>query len=547
MTLTSGSRLGPYEILAPLGEGGMGEVYRARDAKLGRNVALKVLPEAFARDNERMARFEREAKVLASLNHPNIASIYGLEDSCATHALVMELVEGLTLADRLKSGPIPIDEALRIARQICEALEYAHERGIVHRDLKPANVKLTNDDTVKVLDFGLAKAAEGNAASIDIATSPTIGQMATQAGVLLGTPAYMAPEQARGKAVDRRADIWAFGCFFYEMLTGKMAFRGETVTDTLAAVIRSEPDWLVLPSATPIRIRVLLQRCLLKDPKRRLRDIGEARISIDEVLDDAPEPSSVMGEKPPDSAELMRSKIPVPVKVARRPRSNAAIWTAVVAVVLLSVAGGYWANTISERSKAEHAPAIVAAVPPALPAPEAAKPSVGTPGTEQPAKPPHAKRPSASRPAGPPAAVEAPAPPQTAPLPPAQRSAGAAAAPSAVSAGQNDGAYSGRVCYGKTPNEPERCHREEGTIRSGKITSQWVVAREAGVTMFLAGDVAPSGDVKIEMRSQKADGTPVATIDLTGTLHDGLLDASGRFLRGRTATLNWHKNSPASN
>jgi serine/threonine protein kinase len=547
MTLTSGSRLGPYEILAPLGEGGMGEVYRARDAKLGRNVALKVLPEAFARDNERMARFEREAKVLASLNHPNIASIYGLEDSCATHALVMELVEGLTLADRLKSGPIPIDEALRIARQICEALEYAHERGIVHRDLKPANVKLTNDDTVKVLDFGLAKAAEGNAASIDIATSPTIGQMATQAGVLLGTPAYMAPEQARGKAVDRRADIWAFGCFLYEMLTGKMAFRGETVTDTLAAVIRSEPDWLVLPSATPIRIRVLLQRCLLKDPKRRLRDIGEARISIDEVLVDAPEPSAIIGEKPPDSAELMHSKIPVPVKVARRPRSSAAIWTAVVAVVLLSVAGGYWANTISERSKAEHAPAIVAAVPPALPTPEAVKPSVGTPGTEQPAKPPHAKRPSASRPAGRPAAVEAPAPPQTAPLPPAQRSAGAAAALSAVSAGQNDGAYSGRVCYGKTPNEPERCHREEGTISSGKITSQWVVAHEAGVTMFLAGDVATSGDVKIEMRSQKADGTPVATINLTGTLHDGLLDASGRFLRGRTATLNWHKNPPASN
>ena len=286
-----GSRLGPYEILAPIGAGGMGEVYRARDAKLGRDVALKVLPEAFARDAERMSRFQREAKVLASLDHPNIASIYGLEDSSSTHALVMQLIEGPTLADRIKQGPIPIDEALRIAKQICEALEYAHERGIIHRDLKPANVKVTSDDAVKVLDFGLAKALEGDASSMDISTSPTISRLATQAGVLLGTAAYMSPEQAKAKAVDRRADIWAFGCVLYEMLTGKMAFSGEAVTDTLAAVIRAEPDWSQLPAATPVRVRVLLQRCLQKDPKQRLQAIGDARISLDEVLSGAPDPA----------------------------------------------------------------------------------------------------------------------------------------------------------------------------------------------------------------------------------------------------------------
>jgi eukaryotic-like serine/threonine-protein kinase len=291
MAVGPGTRVGPYEILSAIGAGGMGEVYRARDAKLGRDVALKVLPEAFARDAERMARFQREAKVLASLNHPNIASIYGLEDSGTTHALVMELVEGPTLADRLKSGPIPISEALPIAKQICEALEYAHERGIVHRDLKPANVKVTPDDVVKILDFGLAKALEGDASSIDISTSPTISRLATQAGVLLGTAAYMSPEQAKGKAVDRRADIWAFGCVLYEMLTGKMAFGGESVTDTLASVIKEEPDWSLLPAATPIRVRVLLQRCLQKDPKQRLQAIGDARISLDEVLTGALDPT----------------------------------------------------------------------------------------------------------------------------------------------------------------------------------------------------------------------------------------------------------------
>jgi eukaryotic-like serine/threonine-protein kinase len=311
MALSTGTKLGFYEIVAPIGAGGMGEVYCARDAKLGRDVALKVLPEAFAHDAERMARFQREAKVLASLNHANIASIYGLEDSGGTHALVMELVEGPTLADRIKRGAIPVDESLRIAKQITEALEYAHERGIVHRDLKPANVSVTNDDVVKILDFGLAKALQdkatsfenahiddllhrrenliGDSASTDIANSPTLSEIMTRPGILLGTAAYMSPEQAKGKAVDRRADIWAFGCVLYEMLTGQMAFRGESATDTLAAVIKEEPDWSRLPVGTPIRVRVLLQRCLQKDPKQRLQAIGEARISLDEVLSGVPD------------------------------------------------------------------------------------------------------------------------------------------------------------------------------------------------------------------------------------------------------------------
>jgi Tol biopolymer transport system component len=269
----------------------MGEVYRARDSKLGRDVAIKVLPDAFARDADRLARFQREAKLLAALNHANIASIYGLEDSASSHALVMELVEGPTLADRIEQGPIPIEESLRIAKQICDALEYAHERGIVHRDLKPANVKVTTEDAVKVLDFGLAKALEGDAAAGDVATSPTITRMATMQGVLIGTAAYMSPEQAKAKPVDRRADIWGFGCVLYEMLTAKQAFDGDTITDILAAVIKEEPDLSQLPAGTPARVRVLLERCFRKDPKLRLRDIGDARISIDEVLSGASEPT----------------------------------------------------------------------------------------------------------------------------------------------------------------------------------------------------------------------------------------------------------------
>src|SRR5690348_362100 len=297
MALKTGANLGAYEILAPLGAGGMGEVYRARDTRLGRDVALKVLPEAFARDAERMARLRREAQVLASLNHPNIAAIYGFEDSGATHALVMELVEGPTLSVRIKQGAIPVEEALPVARQIAEALEYAHERGIIHRDLKPGNIKITDSDAVKVLDFGLAKAVEGDGASMDISNSPTISRMATQAGIILGTAAYMSPEQAKGKSVDRRTDIWAFGCVLYEMLTGKMAFSGETVTDTLAAILKSEPDWSQLPSATPPHVRVLLRRCLQKDPRQRLRDIGDARISLEEVLSGSQESFTAAGVK----------------------------------------------------------------------------------------------------------------------------------------------------------------------------------------------------------------------------------------------------------
>ena len=295
MALSSGTRLGVYEIVAPIGAGGMGEVYRARDSKLGREVALKVLPAAVAADAERTARFAREAKVLASLNHPNIASIYGFEDSRGVDALVMELVEGPTLAERIRRGPIALEEALPIAKQIAEGLEYAHERGVVHRDLKPSNVKVTRDDAVKILDFGLAKALEGDPASVDISSSPTITQMATQAGIILGTAAYMSPEQAKGKAVDRRADIWAFGCVLYEMLTGKQAFAGESATDVLAAVLRGEPDWSQLPAGTPAHIRVLLRRCLQKDPRMRLRDIGDARISLEEVLSGSPESFTAAG------------------------------------------------------------------------------------------------------------------------------------------------------------------------------------------------------------------------------------------------------------
>ena len=306
MPLEKNKRIGPYEVLALIGAGGMGEVYRARDPKLGRDVALKVLPEAFARDADRMARFQREAKLLASLNNTNIAAIHGFEDSGTTHALVMELVEGPTLADRIRLGSIPMDEALQIAKQIADALEYAHEHGVVHRDLKPANVKVTSDDAVKVLDFGLAKAIEGDVESADGANSPTISRMATLAGVLLGTAAYMSPEQAKGKPVDRRADIWAFGCVLYEMLTGKMAFRGETVTDTLAAVIKEEPDWKQLPAATPVRVRVLLQRCLQKDPKQRLRDIGDARISLEEALSGANDPALAATASGPGRRWLLR-------------------------------------------------------------------------------------------------------------------------------------------------------------------------------------------------------------------------------------------------
>ena len=288
MALTSGTRLGSYEILAPLGAGGMGEVYRASDTKLKREVALKVLPEEFARDPQRMARFEREAQILAALSHPNIAVIYGLQESGGERALVMELVEGSTLGERIAQRALPLEEALPISKQIAEALEYAHEHGIIHRDLKPANIKIAPDGQVKLLDFGLAKALEGEASEGNIATSPTITVAATCAGMILGTAAYMSPEQAKGKPVNRRADIWAFGCVLYEMLVRKPLFGGETITDTLAAVVRAEPEWSQLPANTPQRIRELLQRCLQKDQRQRLQAIGEARIAVEQAMSGQP-------------------------------------------------------------------------------------------------------------------------------------------------------------------------------------------------------------------------------------------------------------------
>ena len=281
MTLVAGTRIGSYEILAPIGAGGMGEVYRARDSKLNREVAIKVLPVAFANDSDRMARFEREAKVLASLNHPHIAAIYGLEESDGMRALVMELVEGPTLYEQMGGHAMALEETLTIVKQIAEALEYAHEKGIIHRDLKPANVKLTADGNVKVLDFGLAKALEEHAPVGNPSVSPTLTIEGTRAGVILGTAAYMAPEQARGAVLDRRADIWSFGVVLYEMLTGKQPFAGATVSDTLAAVLKTEPDL----KQAPVPAQKLLRRCLDKDPKRRLRDIGD----VWELLEEAPQ------------------------------------------------------------------------------------------------------------------------------------------------------------------------------------------------------------------------------------------------------------------
>ena len=285
LALTPGSRLGSYEVLALLGAGGMGEVYRARDTKLNRDVAIKVLLPSVAGDPDRLARFSREAQVLASLNHPNIAHIHGIEESQGVTALIMELVEGEDLSQRISRGPIPLDEALPIARQIAEALEGAHDHGIIHRDLKPANIKVRPDGTVKVLDFGLAKAVDPSAGSSATAmNSPTLSIHATQAGIILGTAAYMSPEQARGKAVDKRTDIWALGCVLFEMLTGMRAFPGDDATDTIVAVVSKDPAWNALPANVPVGIRRLLRRSLEKDPKRRLDSAGGARIEIDEAL-----------------------------------------------------------------------------------------------------------------------------------------------------------------------------------------------------------------------------------------------------------------------
>jgi serine/threonine-protein kinase len=293
MPLAAGTRLGAYEILSLIGSGGMGEVYRARDSRLGRDVAIKVLPADVAADHDRLARFEREAQVLASLNHPNIAQIHGVDDSSGAPALVMELVEGPTLADRIAKGPIPLDEALPIAKQIAEALEAAHEQGIIHRDLKPANIKVRPDGTVKVLDFGLAKAFDPVASAVgNLTMSPTLSIHATHAGIILGTAAYMAPEQARGKVVDKRADIWAFGCVVFEMLSGRRAFDGDDISTTLAAVLKTDLDWSALSSDVPPNLRRLLRSCLNKNPLDRLRDIGDARIGINHVLARAVEESA---------------------------------------------------------------------------------------------------------------------------------------------------------------------------------------------------------------------------------------------------------------
>ncbi|GMR24358.1 MAG: hypothetical protein BMS9Abin37_2890 [Acidobacteriota bacterium] len=316
MSLTAGQKLAHYEIVEAIGKGGMGEVYRARDTKLGRDVAIKILPEEFAQDKERLARFQREAKVLASLNHPNIASIHGLEEHQANPFLVMELVDGETLEERITRGPIPLDEATALFIQIAEGLEAAHEKRIIHRDLKPANVKIGSDGRVKILDFGLAKAfaAEADVPEASSSLSPTLTR-STALGVILGTAAYMSPEQAKGKTLDRRTDIWAFGCCLYEALTGRRAFDGDDVSETLASVLRDEPDWRRLPSM-PTRVRQLLEQCLRKNANRRLQDIGDARVALQDALET------------PDVPEVR----------TRRPRLAVFVLTALVTGLLVALA-----------------------------------------------------------------------------------------------------------------------------------------------------------------------------------------------------------------
>jgi serine/threonine-protein kinase len=320
VAIPPGTRLGPYEVIAAIGVGGMGEVYRARDAKLNRDVALKILPEAFAADPDRLARFTREAQTLAALNHANIAQIHGLEEHPPLRALVMELVEGPDLSQRIMRGPIPLDETLAIASQIADALESAHDQGIVHRDLKPSNIKVRDDGTVKVLDFGLAKAFDGAGATTPSSISPTLASPAvTGVGMILGTAAYMAPEQAKGKSVDKRADIWAFGVVLYEMLTGRALFEGETTSEVLAAIIMREPDLSTLPATLPARVRQLIGRCLIREPKLRMRDIGEARLAL-------AGPGS--GDVPAADAAP-----------ARPQRAGAARWVAVVLAIALAATG----------------------------------------------------------------------------------------------------------------------------------------------------------------------------------------------------------------
>jgi len=344
--LDRGARLGAYEILGTLGIGGMGEVFRARDTRLGRDVAVKVLPAAFVSDADRLGRFEREARVLAALNHPNIAAIYGIEEyeagvsgfSRTIRALVLELVEGETLADRLARGPLPVGDALRIARQLAEALEAAHEKGIVHRDLKPANIRITPNGTVKVLDFGLAKAIDGDG-SPAASQSPTVTVDRTQLGLIAGTPAYMSPEQARGQAVDKRADIWAFGCVLYEMLTGRCVFDGATPSDAIAAVLTGDPDWTALPATVPPTVRRLLRRCLEKDPRQRLRDIADAH----DDFRDGPEPAATI-----ETAGHRRESL-----LKLRQRRAAAVITAacLLALAVLVLAARTWQTDTGLRAE----------------------------------------------------------------------------------------------------------------------------------------------------------------------------------------------------
>ena len=330
MSLSPGTSLGHYDVTSLLGEGGMGQVWQATDTQLNRQVALKILPDAFADDPDRLARFTREAQILASLNHPNIAAIYGIEEAEGTRALVLELVEGPTLGDRIAQGPIPLDEALPIAKQIAEALEAAHEAGVIHRDLKPANIKVKADGTVKVLDFGLAKALAGDAQGPDLSQSPTMtaSMSGTREGVILGTAAYMSPEQARGQTLDKRTDIWSFGCVLYEMLTGRTAFGGDTLSDTIANVIEREPDWKRLPASLPPLVRRLIRRCLVKDRRDRLHDVADARLEIAEAT------------RAPGTMTSEAEAVPG-LKVWQRP-----LPAAIVASVLAAVIGlGGWVLT----------------------------------------------------------------------------------------------------------------------------------------------------------------------------------------------------------
>jgi len=351
--LLTGRRLGVFEVHGLLGVGGMGEVYRATDTRLGREVAIKILPRAFNDDPARLLRFQREARLLASLNHPHIGAIYGLEDAGDVTALVMELVEGEDLSQKIeglraKGSGLPLDEALPIARQIAEALEAAHEQGVVHRDLKPANIKVRTDGTVKVLDFGLAKAVDPTGSSPGLTTSPTLS-LATQAGVLLGTAAYMPPEQAKGKTVDKRADLWSFGCVLFEMLTGRRPFEGETISDVLARIIEREPDWTALPAKTPRSIRTLLRRCLEKDPRRRLDSAAVARLEIEEASI-----SPTTGDVPPNEVHRGAAW-----------RSRALVAVAVLAAAVVAV--GIWAVTRPAQTPPGPVSRFAITLPPPLP------------------------------------------------------------------------------------------------------------------------------------------------------------------------------------